>query len=107
MEMIMETNKDSLIYKRAKKKAQEIRSFYLNLTCYCTVIPILIFINLYYTPEVYWFQYSMFGWGLGLFFHAMGAFGWSPFLNKDWENRKIKQIMEEEQARADKHRTNE
>lgn len=92
----MEIDKNSIVYKKAKKKAQEIRSFYINLACYCTVIPVLVFINLYFTPEYYWFVFSMLGWGLGLFFHAMGAFGWSPFLGKDWEQRKLQQFIDEE-----------
>jgi hypothetical protein len=101
MEIIMENN-ESIIYKKAKKKAKEIRAFYINLMCYCTVIPIIIFINLYYMPEFYWFYFSMLGWGIGLFFHAMGAFEWNPFLGKNWEDRKLKQFMEEEQARKNK-----
>ncbi len=89
----------SLAYKRAKRKVREIRSFYLNLTCYCTVIPVLIFINLYFTPEFYWFWFSALGWGTGLFFHAMEAFKWNPFFGKDWEQKKLQQFIEEERTR--------
>lgn len=103
MEMTMETNNHEIIYKKAKKRAQEIRSFYINLMCYCIVIPMLAFINLYYTPEFYWFWFSGLGWGLGLFFHGMAAFNWSPFLGKEWEDRKLKQFMDEEQDRQRKH----
>lgn len=84
------------LYQKAKKRAQAIRSFYINLTLYCIVIPILIFINLTFTPEIYWFIFSMLGWGIGLLFHAMEAFSWNPFLGKDWEERKIKEILEKE-----------
>lgn len=84
-------------YKRARKQAREIRSFYINLMCYCAVIPALIYINLRFSPQIYWFFFSMAGWGLGLFFHAMSAFGWSPFFGRGWEERKLKQFLEEEQ----------
>ena len=93
---------ERIIYKKAKKKAQEIRSFYINLTCYCVIIPTLIFINLYFTPEFYWFYFSMLGWGMGLLFHGMSAFGWNPFLGKGWEERKLKQFMDEEQSKQNK-----
>lgn len=93
---------ERIIYERAKKKAKEIRSFYYNLTCYCVVIPVLIFINLYFTPHFYWFYFSMLGWGMGLFFHAMAAFGWNPFLGKNWEERKFKQFMDEERSKQNK-----
>lgn len=102
MEIAMEELNENRRYERAKKKAREIRSFYFNLLCYCIVIPFLIFINLYYTPEFYWFYFSMIGWGIGLLFHGMAAFGWSPFLGKDWEEKKFKQFMEEERAKGNK-----
>lgn len=102
MEIAMEELNENLRYQRAKKKAREIRSFYFNLLCYCIVIPVLIFINLYFTPEFYWFYFSMLGWGIGLLFHGMGAFGWNPFLGKDWEERKLKQFIEEERNKHNK-----
>ncbi|MFP5439743.1 MAG: 2TM domain-containing protein [Bacteroidia bacterium] len=84
-------------YIRAKKKAKEIRGFYYNLTCYCTVITGLIIINLVYTPEHLWFIYSALGWGIGLLFHGMSAFGVTPMLGKDWEERKMREYMQKEQ----------
>lgn len=90
------------IYEKAKKRAKEIRSFYYNLALYCTIIPILVFINLYYMPEFQWFWFSMLGWGSGLLFHAMGAFGYNPFLGKDWEEKKLKQFIEEEEQKQNK-----
>ena len=93
----MEEFNEKILYKKAKKQAKEIKSFYINLTCYCIVIPGLIFINLFYTPEYLWFYWSMLGWGMGLFFHAMQAFNWNPFFSKEWEQKKLKQFIEEEE----------
>lgn len=98
----MATLNEKIIYRKAKKRAQMIRSFYINLMCYCIVIPTLIFINLYYSPEELWFYWSMVFWGMGLVFHGTSAFGWSPFLGKDWEERKIKELLEKQQHK-DKH----
>jgi len=84
------------IYRKAKKKAQNIRGFYINLMLYCLIIPILVFVNLKYTPEYQWFWFSMLGWGIGLSFHAMETFDVNSFLGKDWEERKIKEILEKE-----------
>jgi hypothetical protein len=56
-------------------------------------------VNLYYTPKDLWFFWVIFGWGIGLFFHALEVFKLVPFLNKDWEERKIKQFMEEEKKK--------
>lgn len=87
------------LYKKAKEKVQNIRSFYINVACYCIVIPFLIYINLRFSPEFHWFYFSMFGWGTGLFFHGMEAYGWNPILGKDWEQRKIKELLEKEKRK--------
>lgn len=92
----MEPNFEDIKYHRARKRVKEIKSFYINLACYCVVIPVLIFINLTYTPEYWWFIFSMAGWGIGLLFHAMSAFNFMPFFNRDWEDRKLREYMEED-----------
>lgn len=92
----METNNDFENYNRAKKQVEKIKGFYSHLTSYIIVMAVLIFINLKYSPEYLWFFWTLLGWGTGLFFHAMNVFNFAPFLNKDWENRKIKQFMDEE-----------
>lgn len=90
---------EKMAYDKAKKKAKEIRSFYFNLTCYCVVIPILIVINLVFVPQFHWFWFSMLGWGTGLLCHGMAAFGYNPFLGRNWEEKKLKQFIEEEKQK--------
>lgn len=92
----MESNNDYENYNRAKKQVEKIKGFYSHLTSFVVVMAVLIFINLKYSPQYLWFFWSLLGWGIGLFFHAMKVFNFTPFLNKDWENRKIKQYMDEE-----------
>lgn len=89
-------------YEKAKKRAKEIRNFYYQLTAYCVVIPILIYINLTFTPEFHWFWFSMIGWGTGVIMHGMEAFQLNPFLGKNWEERKLKQFIEEEKAKKNR-----
>ncbi len=88
----IESNK----YLRAVERVHDIKEFYGSLISYCIVIPILIFINLRYVPHFQWFWFPMFGWGIGLVFHGFKAFSYNPFLGKDWEERKIKEYMENE-----------
>ena len=76
-------------YFKAKERVKKLKGFYGNLISYCTVIPILIFINLNYTPEFQWFWFSAGGWGLGLLFHAFETFGYG----KSWEEKKIQEIL--------------
>ena len=42
-------------------------------------------------------------WGIGLFFHWLGVFGFQSLgLGKDWEEKKIKELMEQEDKRREK-----
>jgi sensor histidine kinase YesM len=92
---VMETNtnySENSAYYRAKKRVEELKGFYGNLISYCCVIPLLIFINLTYSPQFQWFWFSAAGWGFGLIMHALKVFGYSS----NWEERKIKEILQRE-----------
>ena len=93
------TNQEFERYQKAKKRVKEIKGFYGNLVSYVLVISFLTFINLKYTPEHLWFFWPMLGWGIGLLFHAFGVFKIVPFFGEDWEERKIKELMEEEKSK--------
>ena len=83
-------------YLKAKTQVNKIKGFYANLMMYCIVIPFLIYINLTYVPQFHWFWFSVLGWGMGLFFHWLGVFGFQKLgLGKDWEEKKIKEFMNE------------
>ncbi|MEL1243185.1 2TM domain-containing protein [Flavobacterium sp. DGU11] len=103
----METGFENRELERTRKRVKEIRGFYINLSLYCIIIPILIAINLIFTPDFYWFFFSMAGWGTGLLFHAMAAFNFVPFLNRDWEERKLQQFMEEDRKTREKFMKND
>ncbi|WP_116787291.1 2TM domain-containing protein [Flavobacterium psychrotrophum] len=92
----MENYNEQDAYKRARKKVREIKGFYINVVCYCTIIPILIYVNLTFVPEFHWFWFSALGWGTGLMFHGFSAFGIVPGFSKDWEERKLREFMEKE-----------
>ena len=81
-------------YKRAKERIEAIKGFYMNLFVYCIVIPCLAILN-YNTTDFPWVLFPMFGWGLGLLAHGMSAYGYSPLWNKNWEERKIQEYMNE------------
>ncbi len=83
-------------YYKAKKRVEDIKGFYGNLLSYIIVIPFLIFINLYTSSHYHWFWFPLFGWGVGLTIHGFSVFGYNAIFGSDWEERKIKEFMEEE-----------
>ena len=95
---MMDYRKDENKYLRAKERVDELKKFYGNLTSYVLVITGLAILNYYTNGWSYmWFLWAAFGWGIGLIFHAIGTFNLNPFFGKDWEKRKIKELMDKDE----------
>lgn len=85
---------------RAKKRVNKIKGFYKHLIAYIVVNVILIIMQYISLDEgEVFFRYSTFStaffWGIGLFFHAINVFGKNFFLGENWEEKKIKEYMDE------------
>ena len=90
-------NKESK-YIRAKERVDELKKFYGNLTSYVVVISGLAILNYYLNEWRYmWFLWAALGWGIGILFHAIGTFNLNPFFGRDWEQRKIKEYMDNDE----------
>lgn len=92
----METYSEFESYQKARKKVKEIKGFYIHLFFFVLAMALMTFLNLRYSPEHLWFIYPLSGWGIGLVGHAIGVFGTDSLFSKNWEERKIKELMEEE-----------
>ncbi len=97
----METiNNNNEKYQQAKERVHKIKSFYTHLTVYILVNTFITGINIYYSgfERVHFSMFSTwFFWGIGIFFHAMGVFGKNLIFSRDWEKRKINDLMEQEE----------
>jgi two-component system LytT family sensor kinase len=89
-------NLENSKYVKAVEKVEKLKEFYQNLASYCLVIPFLIFINLKVSPGFQWFWFPLFGWGIGLAFHFLEVNNYNVFLGKNWEDRKIREMMDAE-----------
>ena len=81
-------------YQEAKKRVEEIRSFYLHFVIYLLVNAGLVVLNLLTSPEYFWFIWPILGWGIGLLIHGVTVFG--GLWGKEWEERKIREIMDKD-----------
>lgn len=94
-------NLEQMRMERARKRVKSIAGFYKHLTAYLIVNVFLLTIKYFNldTGENF-FTFGNFStaffWGIGLAFHAMGVFGTNVFLGSDWEERKIREIMDKE-----------
>lgn len=95
-------------YIRAKKRVKDIKSFYIHLIVFVVVnlfLSGIIVYGLMASGDSFIEALTNFGtystaffWGIGLFFHWLGVFGFQSLgLGKDWEDRKIRELMDEEQ----------
>ena len=64
-------------YQKAKKKVETRFGFYIHLAVYIGVNILLVIINVSTSPKFLWFKWPLIGWGIGVFFHAMGVFVFS------------------------------
>lgn len=94
----METNYNNSEsnYYKAQKRVENIKGFYGNLSSYIIVIIGLAILNLITSPHNLWFFFPAIGWGIGVLVHGLNAFDYMPFLGKDWEEKKIKELMDKE-----------
>ena len=82
-------------YEKAKERVEAIKGFYGILTAYCIVIPFLIVLN-YNTTSFPWAIFPTLGWGIGVTAHGFEAFGYNPILGKNWEERKMREFMDDD-----------
>jgi hypothetical protein len=83
-------------YEWARRRVRELRAFYMHLTVFVGVNILLHVINFATSPRAYWAVWPLFGWGIGLVAHALATYRWMPFAGKDWEERKIRELLEKD-----------
>ena len=93
-------------YLRAKKRVEKLKGYYSHLMAYVLVNIVISFFKIKSDVEggdtlqealLDGDNYSLWlWWGIGIAFHTYGMFGARLlFMNKDWEERKIKEYMNE------------
>ncbi|WP_340645381.1 2TM domain-containing protein [Phenylobacterium sp.] len=72
---------------------RKVKGFYIHLTQYLIVIPILAGVNLVGYSQYLWFVWPALGWGLGVLAHGASVFGFVPFLDGGWERRQVEKHL--------------
>lgn len=96
-------------YRRAQKRVKDIKGFYWHLFWYLLVNIISTFGSMIVSflmggkvADGIW-NFSGFSlwifWGIGLGVHWLQVFGKHIVFSKDWEERKIKEYMEEDEQK--------
>ena len=92
-DMMYSENIENSKYLLAVERVEKLKKFYSSLASFVVVMPFLIFINLSYIPYFQWFWFPLFGWSIGLVSQLLEANNYNIFLGKNWEEKKIKELM--------------
>lgn len=100
---VMENEKD-IQYDFAKKRVRKIRNFYLHLTAFVFVNGFIILLNTRHQSIADFLQdgdnlRNLGLWGIVLVIHGISIFGPALLLGKDWEERKVRELMEKNKPR--------
>jgi len=85
-------SEENIKYRKAKKRIEELKSFYTHILVYIILIPIWIFINYKTYWDFKWFWFPIIGMGVSVIIHAFKVYSY----NNGWEERKIKELMEKD-----------
>ena len=87
-------------YQRARKRVEAKLGFTMHLSVFLAVSILLAVINISTSPGYYWFQWPLMGWGIGVFFHALGVFVFSggasvkeKMIEKEMEREALKKQL--------------
>ncbi len=94
---------EEIKYDQARKRVKEIKGFYTHFVVYLVVNVMIVIVNIQnLEPGETYFQFenftTAFFWGLGLLAHALSVFMPSMIMGKNWEERKIKELMDKDKG---------
>jgi 2TM domain-containing protein len=77
----------------AKRRVAALKGYYIHLFVFVAVLLGLALINAA-TDGVWWVQWVLLGWGIGILAHAIFVFAGGSRLVADWERRKMRELID-------------
>lgn len=107
MKHFVPSNEEEAKYFEAYKRVKKVKGFYTHAMVYVVVNLMIVILNIQdLEPGESYFQwhnfFTAFFWGLGLLAHGLSVFLPSMILGTEWEERKIKELMEKERSNQNK-----
>lgn len=79
---------------RARERVAKIKGFFIHAAIFASVLLLLFVVNATSTGG-WWVQWVFLGWGIGVAAHAFAVFGSTPKFISRWEERKVREYMDE------------
>lgn len=94
-----ESEEEFLRYQRARNRVKELKGFYIHLLVYFVVnIFVIVARYLKHQPQEFHFGSLPVLWGIVILIHAGSVFLPQFFLGRNWEEKKIRSLMQEYQS---------
>ena len=91
----MEATAEDIKLVNAREKVKNIKEFYEEVVKTIVILLFLAVLN-FLTTDFPWVLFPAIGMGLGLFFKYMNSFDKSLFMGNDWKQRKINELMNDQ-----------
>jgi transcriptional regulator with XRE-family HTH domain len=77
----------------AFNQVRKLKGFYIHLAQYVLVIALLAAINALTTPNRWWVQWVIIGWGIGVFFHWLQISERFGLFGSKWEKEQVEKRL--------------
>jgi transcriptional regulator with XRE-family HTH domain len=77
----------------AFKQVRKLKDFYIHLAQYVLVVALLAVINALTTPNHWWVQWVVMGWGVGVFFHWLQISERFSLFGSKWEKEQVEKRL--------------
>jgi transcriptional regulator with XRE-family HTH domain len=77
----------------AFNQVRKLKDFYIHLAQYVLVIALLTVINALTTPNRWWVQWVIMGWGIGVFFHWLQISERFSLFGSKWEKEQVEKRL--------------
>ena len=77
----------------AFNQVRKLKGFYIHLAQYVLVVVLLAVINALTTPNRWWVQWVVMGWGVGVFFHWLQISERFSLFGSKWEKEQVEKRL--------------
>ena len=77
----------------AFNQVRKLKGFYIHLAQYVLVIAVLTVVNALTTPNRWWVQWVVMGWGVGVFFHWLQISERFGLFGSKWEKEQVEKRL--------------
>ena len=89
-------NDKNIQYERAKKRVKAIKGFYIHAMVYVLVNGLILLLKFQKNDDIEFHDWGIGLWGIGLLIHGLSVFLPNFIFGKDWEEKKIRELMDKD-----------